>query len=159
MYISAIGQDSHRFEPESSDKPLVLGGMVIPGCVGLKGNSDGDVVLHAVTNAVSGLHGVPVLGKIADDLCLKRGITDSKQYLAAALGMLTKFAIIHVSISIEAHRPRLAPHLSAMQLSIGNLLSLPVEHIALTATSGEDLTSFGKGEGIHAFAVVSARSK
>ena len=159
MYISAIGQDSHRFEPESSDKPLVLGGMVIPGCVGLEGNSDGDVVLHAITNAVSGLHGVPVLGKIADDLCIKRGVTDSRKYLATALDMLAKFTVIHVSISIEAHRPRLAAHLSAMQLSIGNLLSLPVEHVALTATSGEGLTSFGKGEGINVFAVVSAKSK
>ncbi|MBN1131117.1 MAG: 2-C-methyl-D-erythritol 2,4-cyclodiphosphate synthase, partial [Chitinispirillaceae bacterium] len=47
MYLSAIGQDSHRFEPMSSDKTLMLGGTVIPGIVGLKGNSDADVVLHA----------------------------------------------------------------------------------------------------------------
>ena len=51
---AAIGQDSHRFE-ETPGKPLILGGVVFPGEVGLLANSDGDVVLHAITNAVSGI--------------------------------------------------------------------------------------------------------
>ena len=159
MYISAIGQDSHRFESEASDKPLVLGGVTVPRCTGLAGNSDADVVLHAITNAVSGLHGVPVLGRIADDLCLRQGIKDSRAYLAKALEMLTRYRLVHVSVSLEAKRPILAPHLGAMQESIARLLSLSPEHVAITATSGEGLTAFGRGEGIQAFAVVSAESK
>jgi 2-C-methyl-D-erythritol 2,4-cyclodiphosphate synthase len=157
MYISAIGQDSHRFEPESSDKPLILGGVVIPGCAGLEGNSDGDVVLHALANAVSGLHGIPILGKIADDLCMVRGIRDSRVYLAKAMELLTKYRIIHVSISMEAKRPRFEAYLSSMQESIARLISLPVECVAITATSGEGLTAFGRGEGIQVFVVVSAQ--
>jgi 2-C-methyl-D-erythritol 2,4-cyclodiphosphate synthase len=158
MYLSAIGQDSHRFEPDGSDKPLVLGGLVIPGCNGLAGNSDADVVLHAITNAISGLHGVPVLGKIADDLCQK-GITDSAEYLRKALDMLSGYSLVHVSVSIEAARPHLSPYISAMQESVARLLSLPVKQAALTVTSGEGLTAFGRGEGIQAFAIVSAREK
>ena len=159
MFISAIGQDSHRFEAEGSPKPLVLGSIVIPHCAGLMGNSDADVVLHAIINAVSGLHGTPVLGKISDDLCLKEGITDSRAYLSRSMAMLTAYRVVHLSISIEAARPRLATHISAMRAAIAGLLSIDISHVAITATSGEGLTSFGRGEGIQAFALVSAESR
>jgi 2-C-methyl-D-erythritol 2,4-cyclodiphosphate synthase len=155
--ITGLGQDSHRFEDGNSPKPLVLGGVTIPGCPGLSGNSDADVVLHAITNAISGLHGVPVLGPISDDLCLNKGIRDSSAYFTKALGMLKKNRLTHVSVSIEAQRPRLAAHLPALRKSIARLCSLPEEHVALTVTSGEGLTSFGRGEGIQALAVVSAQ--
>ena len=157
MYVSAIGQDSHRFDPEGSGKPLTLGGIVIPGCVGLAGNSDADVVLHAVTNAISGIHGTPIIGTIADDLCLKQGIKESAVYLNKAMELLKSSAIVHVSIAIEAKRPKLAGHLNAMRESIAGLLNIKVEHVAITVTSGEGLTGFGRGEGIQAFAIVSAQ--
>ena len=76
---AAIGQDSHRFE-ETPGKPLILGGVVFPGEVGLLANSDGDVVLHAITNAVSGITGRNILGRVADEMC-QSGITDSAEYL------------------------------------------------------------------------------
>jgi 2-C-methyl-D-erythritol 2,4-cyclodiphosphate synthase len=159
LCISAIGQDSHRFEPAGSVKPLVLGGVTIPGCIGLSGNSDADVVLHAITNAVSGLHCLPVLGAISDDLCLNKGVRDSSVYLARALELLTGHRLVHVSVSIEAQRPRLADYLPALRKSIAGILSLTEEHVAITATSGEGLTAFGRGEGIQAFAVVSAQTE
>lgn len=156
MYVSAIGQDSHRFEPDGSSKPLMLGGVSIPGCVGLEGNSDADVVLHAITNAVSGVHGTPVLGAISDALCLTQGIRDSSVYLAKSLELLGSRSVVHVSLSIEAKRPKLAAHLPAIRESIARLLRISADHVAVTATSGEGLTSFGRGEGIQVFAVVTA---
>jgi 2-C-methyl-D-erythritol 2,4-cyclodiphosphate synthase len=159
MYLSSIGQDSHRFEPESSNKPLILGGIVIPGCIGLAGNSDADVVLHAITNAVSGLHGIPVLGTIADDLCLQHGIKDSSVYLEKTLELLTGYEILHLSLSIEARRPVLSPYFTALRDSIARLLTLDIAHVTLTATSGEGLTAFGRGEGIQVFAIMSAQSR
>jgi 2-C-methyl-D-erythritol 2,4-cyclodiphosphate synthase len=158
MAISAIGQDSHRFEDEGSQKPLMLGGVRISGCVGLAGNSDADVVLHAITNAVSGLHGTPVLGTVTDDLCLNQGITDSRVYLARALDLLVNHRMTHVSISIEAARPRLAGHIQAMRESMAALLALSVDHVAVTATSGEGLTAFGRGEGIQVLAIATAEA-
>ncbi|MFP4164024.1 MAG: 2-C-methyl-D-erythritol 2,4-cyclodiphosphate synthase [Chitinispirillaceae bacterium] len=156
MFISAIGQDSHRFETEDSKKPLILGGVVIPQARGLAGNSDADVILHAVTNAVSGLSGVNILGKVSDDLCLKQGITDSAVYLRKALETLNGWQINHVSVSVEARRPHLSKHIPAIRESLAELLRLTVEHVGLTATTGEGLTSFGKGEGIQAFVSISA---
>ena len=156
MYISAIGQDSHRFEPVGSSKPLILGGVQLTGQRGLMGNSDADVILHAITNAVSGISGVNILGKVSDDLCLKQGITDSRVYLCEALKTLGEWKLSHVSISIEARRPHLAEHIEEIRNSIAVLLSLAAENIGLTATSGEGLTEFGKGEGIQVFVIVSA---
>ncbi|MFW5813792.1 MAG: 2-C-methyl-D-erythritol 2,4-cyclodiphosphate synthase, partial [Fibrobacterota bacterium] len=153
---SAVGQDSHRFEPEGSRKPLVLGGVVIPQALGLAGNSDADVILHAVTNAVSGLSGVNILGKVSDDLCLEQGITDSAVYLRKAMETLDGWSVVHVSVSVEARKPHLSKHIPAIKRSLAELLSLSVEHVGLTATTGEGLTSFGKGEGIQAFVIISA---
>lgn len=157
MYISSIGQDSHRFESQDSSKPLILGGVIIPQCVGLKGNSDADVVLHAITNAISGLSGINILGKVSDDICLKQGITDSRVYLTEALKTVLDYRILHVSVTVEALRPHLADHIPAIRESIAKLLSLETSHVGFTATSGEKLTGFGRGEGIGVFAIVSAQ--
>jgi 2C-methyl-D-erythritol 2,4-cyclodiphosphate synthase len=156
MIKVAIGQDSHRFEPEDSEKKLVLGGVVIEGCPGLEGNSDADVVLHALTNAVSGITCVNILGSEADRMC-RQGITDSRAYLMAALSHMKKGSrILHVSISIEALRPKLAPHIEMMRASIAELMGTGRESVGITATTGEGLTEFGKGSGIFCTAIVTA---
>jgi len=68
----AIGQDSHRFDFENSEKKLVLGGVVFDNHPPLNGNSDADVILHALTNAVSGITTVNIIGPVADNLCNSR---------------------------------------------------------------------------------------
>ena len=158
MVKCAIGQDSHRFETDIESKPLKLGGLVIPGYPGLAGNSDADVVLHALINAVSGISGTNILGEIADELCLKKGITDSGVYLEKALETLNEYRIVHVSVSIECSQPRLSPHIDAMKAQIAKRMGLTVSDVGITATTGENLTSFGKGEGIQVFVVVTASS-
>jgi 2-C-methyl-D-erythritol 2,4-cyclodiphosphate synthase len=157
MIKTAIGQDSHRFELETSGKPLMMGGIKIPGCTGLAGNSDADVILHAVINAISGISGVNILGEVCDELCLKKGITDSRIYLQKALELLSKYKITHLSLSVECKRPRLAPHIDAIKSSLAGLLSLKTTDIGLTATTGEGLTGVGSGEGIQVFAIVTAQ--
>ncbi|MGB7569187.1 MAG: 2-C-methyl-D-erythritol 2,4-cyclodiphosphate synthase [Chitinivibrionales bacterium] len=156
MFKSGIGQDSHRFEEEGSRKPLVIGGVHIPGCPGLRGNSDADVVLHALTNAISGISGRNILGKISDDMCLRQGITDSRAYLEKAMESLGNYRISHVSIAIEGRRPRFEPVIGKIQESLANLLSLQSSDIGITATTGEGLTAFGRGEGLQAIVIVSA---
>lgn len=154
MNISSIGQDSHRFVVDGNNKPLVLGGVTIGSCSGLDGNSDADVVLHAITNAISGVSCINILGKISDDLCLKQGITDSKVYLQRAIESLGMYKMVHVSITIEAKRPHLSKHIPEIRNSIGMLLGLDPSHVGITATTGEGLTAFGNGDGIQAFAIL-----
>ena len=159
MICCALGQDSHRFE-EEKDKPLVLGGVLIEGERGLKANSDGDVLLHALTNAVSGVTGRNILGPVADALC-RAGETDSRTYLREALNDLERLGgrILHVSFSVEAKRPRLFPHIPAIKESVAALLGLAPAHVGLTATSGESLTGFGRGEGMQVFCLITAELK
>ena len=157
--VAAIGQDSHRFvEPGTyPGRPLRLGGATIPEGPALAGNSDADVVLHAVTNAVSGLTGVNVIGETADRMCFDEGVVDSAAYLAEARNSLGGIRLTHLSVSIECIRPRLSAHIQAIRTKLSELTGLPESSIGITATSGEGLTDFGRGAGIQVFCILSAR--
>ncbi|HEY9062094.1 MAG TPA: 2-C-methyl-D-erythritol 2,4-cyclodiphosphate synthase [Pseudobacteroides sp.] len=150
----AIGQDSHRFDFNDNEKKLVLGGVTFEGEPPLQGNSDADVILHSVTNAISGITCVNILGKISDDLCLKDGITDSRVYLEEALKYLNNHKIVHLSISIECQRPKITPKISQIRNSLSKLLNIPEDSIGITATTGEGLTQFGQGLGIQVFSCI-----
>ena len=156
---TGIGQDSHRFDIENKNKPLILGGVIFPHETPLQGNSDADVVLHAITNAISGITGVNILGKIADDLCLQQGITDSSVYLQEALKYLKSWEICHISCSIEAKEPKMTPKIIEMRKHLSQLLHLTIDDVGITATTGEDLTAFGRGEGIQVICIVTAISE
>jgi len=160
MFKSGIGQDSHRISESTPNHPLLLGGITLPADFSLEGNSDSDVVLHAITNAISGITGRPVLGPVADEMC-KAGITNSIAYLSEARSDLQAlgYRITHVSVTLECRRPKLIAHFPAMRAKVSELLGLGQNDVAFTATSGEGLTEFGKGEGVQAFAVVSAVEK
>lgn len=149
-----IGQDSHRFEAESSDRKLILGGVVFEGEPALQGNSDADVVLHSITNAISGITCVNILGKISDEMCLEKGITDSSAYLREAMKYLGDNKIVHVSISIECLTPKITPKIEEIRKSLSKLLAMPENCIGITATTGEGLTQFGQGLGIQVLSIV-----
>lgn len=149
----AIGQDSHRFDKENQgEKNLVLGGVIFEEGYPLMANSDGDVILHALTNAISGITGTNILGKIADDMC-RSGITDSEEYLKEALRYLEE-KIIHVSISVECKIPKIAPKKEEVIKNIARILQIQENCICITATTGEGLTECGKGNGISVFTCV-----
>lgn len=150
----AIGQDSHRIDHENINKKLMLGGIEFEENYSLLANSDGDVVLHALTNAVSGITCKNILGKVSDDMC-RSGITDSEEYLKEALKYLND-KIVHVSISIECKTPKISPKIEEMRKNIARILNISENSIGITATSGEGLTEFGKGNGISVFTCITA---
>ena len=159
-YLMTIGQDSHRFLDEEFDPAtnyLMMGGHQIPFKRQFSANSDGDVVLHAITNAISGYTGVNILGGIADELCLNQGVKDSSVFLAHALEDMGDAKITHLSLTIECLRPKLKDHIPSMKVRIGELLNLDPSRVGITATTGEGLTGFGKGEGIQVFACMTIR--
>lgn len=153
-----IGIDSHRF----TDKPkqLILGGVIIQDEKGLEANSDGDVILHSLFNALSQAVGGKSLGFYADPLC-KKGIKDSKAYLKIALERVTEkgFKINNIGIMIECKKPRLEGYEELIKERIAALCGIESSKVGLTATSGEELTAFGKGEGIQVFSIVSLRKE
>ena len=152
--ISTIGQDSHRFGEPCGDTVIRLGGVDIPFDKPIEANSDGDVVYHAITNAISGFTGVNILGGEADKLCLEKGIKDSRVFLEKALGYLTEGKVVHCSLTIECLRPKLMPHIPKMKEAIADVLKIPSTSVGITATTGEGLTEFGRGQGIQVFCIL-----
>ncbi len=133
----------------------MLGGLVFDDAPALSGNSDADVILHAVTDAISGVTGVTVIGAVADRMC-RAGTTDSKAYLQVAIESLGEWQITHVSIVLECLRPKIDPKVPALRASIAGLLGVDLSDVCITATTGEGLNDVGRGLGIHCSAVVTA---
>lgn len=150
---TGVGLDSHRFVEGDSDRPLVLGGLVFDDAPALSGNSDADVILHAVTDAISGATGRTVIGAVADAMC-NEGVTDSKEYLKVALQDLRDWQISHLSIALECLRPKIDPKVPALRESLAQLLSVNIADVCITATTGEGLNDCGRGLGIHVTAVI-----
>lgn len=148
----AIGQDSHRIDYKNKNKNLLLGGVEFDEDYSLDGNSDADVVLHSITNAISGITCVNILGSIADNMC-KNGITNSEEYLKEALKYLDD-KIVHLSISIECKIPKISPKIDEMRKNIARILNISENQIGITATTGEGLTDCGKGKGISVFSCI-----
>ncbi|MBS3903513.1 MAG: 2-C-methyl-D-erythritol 2,4-cyclodiphosphate synthase [Anaplasmataceae bacterium] len=151
---TGIGQDSHRFLSDDSTKPCVIGGLIFEEVSGLSADSDGDVVLHAICNAITSVTGVPILGGIAIELCHKHGITDSSVYLEKALATLGKQVVEHVALTIEGKRPRMQSRNFEMRTKIAELMRIGVDQVGLTATSGDGLTDFGCGDGLQCFCIL-----
>ncbi len=152
-FRTGLGQDSHPFA--SYKKPLVLCGVRISATGGLAGNSDGDVALHALCNALSSAVGGGSLSTWSDALC-RRGIKDSRRYLAEIVAKLARdnWQIVNVSLSLEAARPKVESISPKFRRNLAGLLDIAPECIGITATTGERLTAWGRGEGIQCFALV-----
>ena len=151
----AIGQDSHRIDYKNTEKKLILGGIEFENEFSLQANSDGDVILHAITNAISGITCVNILGDKADQMC-KNKILDSEEYLREALKYL-KEKIVHISISIECKTPKISPKIPEMRNNIARILKVPENCVGITATTGEGLTDCGSGFGISTIAIITVQ--
>ena len=149
-----IGQDSHHFaKPE---KLLILGGIKVADRRGLEGNSDSDVVLHSLCNALSSAIGGDSLSTWSDEMC-QRGILNSQKYVEHIFRKVKKegYKVENVSISVEAKKPYIGfETANKMKEIIANLLEIDRGQVGITFTSGEGLTPFGKGLGIQSICVV-----
>lgn len=149
-----IGQDSHRFLDGNIKKPCIIAGLVFEDTPGLDADSDGDVVLHAICNAITSITHVPILGKVAIELC-KQGIKDSKVYLEQALATLGDHTVTHIALTIEGSRPKFQKRCDAMREHVAHLMGLNISQVGMTFTSGDGLSDFGKGIGLMCFCVIS----
>lgn len=150
-----IGQgiDAHRFAP---DRRLVLAGVEIPHDQGLEAHSDGDVVLHALCDALLGAAGLGDIGHHFPDSDAAFKDIDSRVLLRRVMGSLAERGLrVHNSdLTIVAQAPKLAPHVAAMRECVAADLGCPLARINIKATTSERMGFTGRGEGIAAFAVV-----
>ncbi len=148
------GIDSHSFTKVfDKNKPVILGGVEFPECERtFDANSDGDVILHSLCNALLSTIGGKTLDSFADRMC-KEGITDSSKYLEKAFQIIKEkypnFKIINAVFSLEGKYPKLASRHDDVSMNIEKLLKISLEKIGLNYTTGENLTSFGRGKGVY----------
>jgi len=154
-----LGEDSHRFaEAFEAQKPFRLGGIDLSeGELSSDGNSDGDVIIHALCNALLSAAGEKTFDPIAAPICAA-GETKSVAYLKATISYLENLGrplkLDQVLISLEGAQPKIAPQHEAIVESLANLLSINPNQIGLTYTTGEGLNDYGQGLGMRAFVVV-----
>lgn len=147
-----IGYDIHRFE---QGRRLVLGGVEIPGETGLAGNSDADVLLHAIIDALLGAAGLGDIGQHFPPDDPQWTDASSLDLLARALAVVREagFAVENVDATVIAERPRLAAHIPAMRERIAQALRVESGRVSVKATTNDRLGAIGRGEGIAAMAV------
>ncbi|MDN3508674.1 MAG: 2-C-methyl-D-erythritol 2,4-cyclodiphosphate synthase [Candidatus Neptunochlamydia sp.] len=153
-YRTGIGQDSHRFLKDGASKKCIVAGIPFEDAPGMDADSDGDIVFHAICNAITSLTHIPILGKVAIDLCHKEGITDSRIYLDKAYETLGPQKIEHVALTIEGKRPKFQKWTDEVRQSVARALKLSIDQVGITFTSGDGLTAFGKEEGLMCYCIL-----
>lgn len=147
-----LGVDAHAF---GDGVPLVLGGVTIEHPRGLVGHSDGDVVAHALTDALLGAAGLADIGALfpSDDE-VYRG-ADSLELLAEAYRQVRRagFALVSADCVVIGQEPHVAPHREAMRDRLAGALGVPRERVNVRATTTDHLGFTGRREGLAAQAV------
>ena len=150
-----IGQgfDAHRF---TSGNSIILGGVSIPFDKGLQAHSDGDIVIHALCDALLGAMGQGDIGRYFPDSSESYEDIDSRILLRKIVTMMqeSNYRLGNMDITIIAQAPRLAPYIQEMQLKLSEDLNVSVTEVNIKATTTEGMGFTGRGEGIAVQAVV-----
>ena len=152
-----IGFDVHAF---TEGDYIMLGGVRIPHERGVQAHSDGDVVVHALCDALLGAAGLGDIGMHFPDTDPQWRGAAGALLLERVLAMLLArgFEPVNVDVTILAERPRIAPHREAMRRRLAELLDLPPEMVNVKATTTEQLGLIGRGEGLAAQAIALVES-
>jgi 2-C-methyl-D-erythritol 2,4-cyclodiphosphate synthase len=147
------GIDAHRLVP---GRPLMLGGIEVPHDKGLEGHSDGDVLAHALADAVLGAAGLGDLGRhfpSSDERWRGAAGTAILQHVAE-LAHRAGWVVESAHVVAVCEQPRLSPHVDAMRAALAAALGVDATQVAVSATSTDGVGFTGRGEGIAASAVV-----
>jgi len=147
------GIDVHAFGPGDF---VMLGGVRIAHSHGVVAHSDGDVVLHALCDALLGAAGLGDIGQHFSDSDPQWRGADSRGFVSHVLAMLrtADLAVVNADITVLAQAPRIAPHRAAMRAQVAQLLAIEAARVSIKATTTEGLGFLGRAEGIAAQAVV-----
>jgi 2-C-methyl-D-erythritol 2,4-cyclodiphosphate synthase len=147
------GYDVHRFGP--GDK-LILGGVSIPYEHSFVAHSDGDVLIHALIDALLGAAALGDIGQHFPDTDAKWQGANSRQLLLAVVGMIggKGYKLANADITIVAQQPKMMPHLDKMRLNLAADIDCNIDQINIKATTTEELGFTGRKEGIACHAVV-----
>lgn len=153
MFRIGHGYDVHKFIDLKQN--ITIGGIEIPYHLSLESHSDGDVLIHAICNAILGALGLGDIGKYFPNTSAQFKNISSKFFLIEIFKMLSKnyYKISNIDSTIVAQAPKMLPHINSMKNFLSNILYLDVNAINIKATTTEKLGFVGRGEGIAAHVV------
>ncbi len=148
-----LGYDIHKLV---SGRRFLLGGIEIPFDKGPLGHSDGDCLLHALTDALLGAAGLEDIGRHFPDTDPRWKNADSSLFVKEAGHLIDgkNLKIENIDANLHLESPKLSPHLPAMVANLSNLLGIPKDRINLKTKSGEGLDAVGRGEAVAAQVIV-----
>jgi 2-C-methyl-D-erythritol 2,4-cyclodiphosphate synthase len=147
------GYDAHALVP---GRRLVLGGVTIPYEQGLAAHSDGDVLIHALCDALLGAAGLGDIGRHFPDSSTQYKGIDSRILLRRVRELVNerRFGVANIDVTLIAQAPKLEPHFDTMKMNLASDMNIPPDRINIKATTTEGMGFTGRGEGIAAHAVV-----
>lgn len=149
-----FGYDSHRL---AADLPLIIGGVRIPFEKGFVAHSDGDLLLHAVCDALLGAAALGDIGTHFPDTDPSLKGIDSQDILCRTLALLTDkgWKVNNVDATIVIQQPKMSPFIDAMRDNIAQCLQMSPEAVSIKAKTNEKMDAVGRGEGAEAYVVAS----
>lgn len=147
-----LGFDVHRLAPGET---LVLGGVPIPSEIGTVAHSDGDVILHALVDALLGAVALGDIGEHFPDTDPRWKGASSSVFVEHAVKIVTEagYRIINVDATLVLQSPKILPYKAQMRENIAALCDLPLNRVSMKATTSEHLGYAGRKEGVHAWVV------
>jgi 2-C-methyl-D-erythritol 2,4-cyclodiphosphate synthase len=147
-----LGFDVHQL---SAGREFWLGGIKIPHEKGALGHSDADVLIHAICDALLGASNLGDIGKHFPDTDPKYKGIDSKILLKNVVGLLLAqgYSIGNIDSTVVLERPKIQPHIAAMQQTLANLMNIDVTDVSIKATTNEKMGFIGREEGVTAYAI------
>ena len=147
-----FGYDVHQ---TAEELPLFLGGVRIPSDFGLRGHSDADVLIHAISDALLGAAALRDIGYHFPDTDNQYKGIDSKVLLRHVMELLFEkgYRVGNIDATIAAQAPRLSPYIEKMRTTLAEIMNVPVDRVSIKATTTEHLGFEGRGEGLSAYVV------
>lgn len=147
------GYDVHAFRDGDH---VILGGVRIPHERGLEAHSDGDVLIHALCDAIYGALAEGDIGRHFPPTDAAWHKADSRRFLEHAAGRMRErgYRLANADLTLVCERPKIAPHVEAIRAALAAVLGVAVDQIGVKGTTTEKLGFTGRGEGIAAHAVV-----
>ncbi|TVQ32317.1 MAG: 2-C-methyl-D-erythritol 2,4-cyclodiphosphate synthase [Phycisphaeraceae bacterium] len=152
------GYDLHRLEeppPRGQGRPLVLGGVRLEHDRGPVGHSDGDALLHALTDALLGALGLPDIGRLFPDTAPENEGRDSRDFLNEAVRRVREagWGVVNVDCTVILERPKLGAHREAMRANIAEMLGIGVEDVNVKGKTHEKVDAVGEGRAVEVHVV------
>lgn len=153
------GYDLHRLEPlapSGPGRPLVLGGIRLDHDRGPVAHSDGDALMHAVTDAILGALGGPDIGQLFPDTDARHESADSRVFVthAAAAARAAGWQIVNLDATVILERPKIGPHKQAMRRSLADAMGVPADRVNVKGKTHEGVDALGAGQAVEVHAVV-----